>query len=72
MQVENVTAENVRLGLEVNFLPAECAPESAKPEKERGGSRRVSGEVVYINREHRFVTVETAGPRRRFRESFKF
>lgn len=72
MQAENVTAENIRLGLEVNFLPAECAPESAKPEKERGGSRRVSGEIVYINAPHRFYTVEATSRRGRFRESFKF
>lgn len=72
MKIENITAENIRLGLEVDFLPAECAPESAKPEKDRGGSRRVSGEIVYINAPHRFFTVETTGPRRRFRESFKF
>lgn len=72
MRIESVTAENVRLGLEVDFLPAECAPESAKPEKDRGGSGRVSGKIIYINRAHRFFTVETAGRRGRFRESFKF
>lgn len=71
MNVESVNNENVRIDLKVSFPSALNDYADVKIDG-KAKKRRITGTIVYINRPHRFFTVQAELPGGIRRECFKF